>query len=361
MATSFRFFRIFLASLLALIIHQASSAQEDAELNDRPSSPVATKSTSKREAQARRALNTGQNKKVIELLNPYTDQLSVPGYLDLANAYGNKNDVENEVRILRILNDRDKDNYESHFVLGHGLLKWLDETKDENKRKEIETSLVIAFREAIKLKPKYKPAYDSLLNYFVGTNLNYEARQLLTQMVAQFGARPELLNDQCRLYSIDGYLNQTIEMCKKAIAKSRNFADNYIYLGQAHIEKGDDAKGGKIIRLAAKKFPMAEIAQWATGKYYFDKGNFPVSTRYFQAAVKANPNQDRSQLGLGKSLYEENNYKIALKHLVSACKLNQAHKEVILISATDLRLKKQSILADDFKRASYSCGKHTTR
>jgi thioredoxin-like negative regulator of GroEL len=341
-----------LSFCLALLIPTDSPRAEESK----PTGPK-----NQREAAARRALNTGQNQKVIELLNPYTDQLSVPAYLDLANAYGNLNDVENEVRILRILNDRDKGNFESHFVLGQGLLKLRNETKVENKSNELETELVTAFRETIKLNVEYKPVYDSLLNYFVSANLNYEARQLLTQMINQFGERPELLNDQCRLYSIDGYLNQTIDHCKQAIAKSKNYPDNYVYLGQAHIEKGDDAKGGKIIRLAAKRFPQAEIAQWATGKYYFDKGNFPVSTRYFKRAVQANPNQDRSQLGLGKSLYEEKNHKAALQHLLKACQLNQAHKEVLLVSATDLRLKKKSTLADDFKRASYSCVKPQRR
>jgi len=341
----------FLISITFLGVGQVSLAQDVIARSDAPKKEI----SHPREVKARKLLRASQPEKTIALLNPYTDQLSIPAYLDLAKAYGQLKDVKNEVRILKILNDRDPNNYESHFVLGHGLLKLLKVTTDQDEKKKIDTELVEAFRKATKLAPKYKPSYDSLLNYFISVNLNYEARQLLVEMIDQFGRRPELLNDQCRLFSIDGYLNQTVSHCKQAIASSKRYPDNYVYLAQAYIEKGEEEKGGKIIRLAAKKFPRSEITQWAAGKYYFDKQNYPVSSRYFNAAVNADPKKDRSQLGLGKSLFEEKKFVPALKHLLSACQIDQTHKDELIVAATKLRLDKKYSIADKYKRNAYNC------
>src|SRR5688572_17139380 len=73
--------------------------------------------------QANDAMAAGEVDKVIELLNPYTDQLSQPGYLLLANAYSRKKDFVNEVRVLTLLTNKDENNYRWQLLLGQAFMK----------------------------------------------------------------------------------------------------------------------------------------------------------------------------------------------------------------------------------------------
>src|SRR5689334_1842730 len=61
--------------------------------------------------------------KVIELLNPYTDQMPSNGFLLLANSYFKKKDFPNEVRVLGLLVHKEPENFRWHMLLGRAYLK----------------------------------------------------------------------------------------------------------------------------------------------------------------------------------------------------------------------------------------------
>lgn len=293
--------------------------------------------------------------KVIELLNPYSEQIPIPSYLVLAGAYSELNKHDQEVRVLNIVVNKDKDNHQSHYILGNAYVQWEKQTEDLSRKKEIRTKAISSLRQSISLNKKFKPSYDLLLNLFIANGENYEARTLLNDMIQQFGKRPGFLNDKCRLLTLDGYLNQAVEECKKAILASKKYPDNYVYLAQAYFDKGEEKRSERMLKIAAKRFPKSEPAQWAAGEFYQKKKNYPVSNRYFGAAVKADPSSLRAHRSYATTLMEVDQPEKALKHFIAACKKNPNVRSDIATAAAKLRLKKNYSLSKKFMSAKYKC------
>ncbi len=293
--------------------------------------------------------------KVVELLNPYSEQIPISSYLILAGAYSELNQHDQEVRILKAVVDKDKKNYQSHYILGNAYIQWAKQTEDLSRKKDIRTKAIGSLRQSIELNKKFKPSYDLLLNMFIDNTENYEARTLLNDMIQQFGKRPTFLNDKCRLLTLDGYLNQAIDECKRAIMVSKKYPDNYVYLAQAYFDKGEEKQSERMLKIAAKRFPQSEAAQWAAGEFYQKKKNFPVSNRYFGAAVKADPTSLRANRSYATTLMEVGQPEKALKYFIDACKDDPNIRSDIATAAAKLRLAKRYSLSKKFMSAKYKC------
>lgn len=299
-----------------------------------------------------------QNKnhlKVIELLNPYSEQIPTHSYLILAGAYSELKKHDQEVRILEIVVEKDKKNHQSHYILGNAYIQMARQTEDLSRRKEVRTKAINSLRKSISLNKKFKPSYDLLLNLFIENGENYEARTLLNDMIEQFGKRPQFLNDKCRLLTLDGYLNQAVEECQNAIMISKQYPDNYVYLAQAYFDKGEEKRSERMLKIAAKKFPNSEPAQWAAGEFYQKKKNFPVSNRYFGAAAQADPSSLRANRSYATTLMEVDQPEKALKYFIDACKKDPNVRSDIATAAAKLRLKKKYGLSKKFMAAKYKC------
>ncbi len=297
-----------------------------------------------REAQAKKYEQNQNYAKVIELLNPYSEQISLESQLILAGAYGRQKNYEHQVRILRMVVNRDPQNHLSHFILGDALLAQKEEAE-----------AIQSFRQAIRLNSNFKPAYDALLNIFVANDNRHEARLILDDLLKHFGQRPEILNDLCRLYAIDGFLTQAIDFCQIGITRSPQFPDNYVYLAQAHNDRDNTDEAERILRSAADRFPQSELAQWGAGDFFYHQKNYPVAARYFQAAVKSSPDSGRSHHGLAQSLIELAQAEKALEHFERACQLNAAHVSDIQAVSRRLRSQGDISLAQRYSALLSSC------
>lgn len=303
------------------------------------------------------ALHSKDNRydKVIELLNPYTDQLGSEGFLLLANAYSQKKDYANEVRVLSILSAREEENYKWHMLLGQAYIKQASEVSvNEKRHAELLTSGIQRLRRVMQINKKYKPAFDLLLSTFLNQKSNNEARELLTEGIDKFGKRPELFRELCRLDSQDGFLVQAVEHCGESIKLSPTYPDHFVYLTQALHDQKEEQRAERQIVSAAQKFPQNEFVQWAAGTLFAKKKNFPVASRYFEAAVKAAPNAGRSQAGLAQALFESNQEARALEHFTKACKLEPQTLDAFL-AATGRLKQKQNDLAAKYIAAANTC------
>lgn len=297
-----------------------------------------------REKLARAYLNTNQYDKVISLLNPYTEQISIPTRFDLASAYRGKNDSLNEVRALKNIAERDDTIFEAHYNMA------LAQMKLKNEAEAIEE-----LRKAININPGFKPAHDTLLSIFIKADNRYEARETLQEMIKKFGKRPELMNIQCRLLSIDGFNKQAITECQQAVLTSAQFPDNYIYLAQSLKDSDQEGESEKTLLHAARKFPKSEFVQWATGQLYLRKQNYPVAQKYFLKASAADAKSSRALFGLGESTVELGNYAEALDYYERACKIDPNLRDGILTAAAKLRQKKEESWAKKLSQKSLLC------
>ncbi len=343
-----------MASLLTLLLFTSLSfaqnaSQLDAALKKNPDDMKT------RERLA--AVYAGENKadQAIELLNPYTDQLSESGFLLLANSYSKQKDYANEVRTLNFLIVKDEENFKWHMLVAQAYLKQASETKDEERNKVLLTSAIQRMRRVLQINPKYKPAFDQLLSTFLQQQANNEARELLMEGVNRFGKRPELFRELCRLDSQDGFLVQAVGNCSESINLTPEYTDHYVYMVQALHDQKEDLRAENLIVKAAKKFPQSEFVQWAAGELFLRKKNYPVAARYFQVAVKAKPTSGRAQFGLAKSLFENNQDEAALEPFIQACKLEPNALEVFMGATGRMKQKGNGELTQKYIRAANTC------
>lgn len=318
-------------------------------------SPTHAQEALVREQKAQKLFEEKKFDDVIATLNPFTEQLSVSSYLLLSGSYSEKKLYADEVRVLKMLAEKDPENHEVHYILANAYQKLATQTEDPFRKKEIENSCIQSLRDSIRLNKKYQPAYDLLLNIFISEKNHYEARTLLGDMIKLFGNRPPYLNDLCRLLSLDGYLQQAIDDCRRAIISSKNYPDNYIYLAQAYFDKGDEKESEKILIAAAKRFPQSEPVQWAASEFYQKKKNYPVANRYLQVAVKADPKSVRSNVGYANTLLEIGKPEEALPYYLTACQLDPNTKSDLATAAAKLRIAKKEALAKKFLSTKLSC------
>ena len=305
--------------------------------------------------QAKASFDSGKFDKVIELLNPYTDQLDNNGFLMLAMSYSNKKDYANEVRVLNIIANNEEENFKWQMLLAQGYLKQAGAHPNSPKSTDLLTQGIQRLRVTMRLNPKYKPAFDLLLNTFLQQKSNNEARELLSEGIEKFGKRPDLFKELCRLDAVDGYLVQAVEHCRESIRLSPNYPDHYVYLIQALHDQKENIPAEKTAVNAAKKFGQSEFVQWAAGTLFLKKKNFPVATRYFQTALKAKPDCGRCFFGLAQSLFEQGQEQQALDYFVKACKADPSTGETFHMYAGKMKQTNQRELTAKYVQQANNC------
>lgn len=312
-------------------------------------------SLSKEEAQAEKLHQQKQYRKAVDLLSRNAEKLSEKGYLILAASYSELKEYDNELRILGLLEKKDEKNYQWKMLIAQSHLKKSRAAKDKDVKKLEETEAVKIFRDTIKANSKFRPAYDQLLEIFLEKKEHHEARELLMAGISQFGERAQWMNQLCELQANDGFLAQAQETCEKAIRRSPQYPNNYVFLSQSYLDQNDSEKAQKVARLSGMKFPNSEFAQWGAGKVYLIMKNYEAATKYFKDAIKADSKSMRGHLGAGEALFESGNRVDALNHFRTACKLGARVSEKLHVMSAETRMKGDSSLASKYRSAAETC------
>lgn len=299
-----------------------------------------------REALGKEYVRAKQYKKAIEILAPYSNEISDEGLIELAAAYENTGDSLNQIRVLKFFSEKDDVHYKPHYLLGLAY----------KKNKQL-TEATKSLRLSISRATRHKPSYDALLEIFIETKQNYESRALLTDMIGLFGVKKEFLNQQCRLYTIDNFLTEALSTCKRAISQDPKFPDNHIYLAQAYYNQGNKSAAERIFRAAGRQFINSEFVQYAAGEFYLNEKNFSAAIRYLQTAVKINSEAQRSQLTLALALYEASDFEQALRHFDKSCKLDKSKESLMALKNSAARLRKtnNTTFAEQYDRKAAVC------
>lgn len=291
---------------------------------------------------------------VVALLNPYTDQLSDEGFLMLGSAYSQQKDYLNEVRTLSVISARKEADHRWHMLLAQAYIKH-SSTLPKDKQPPMLTLAIQNLRKTLELQPKYKPAFDLLLNTLLQQKANNEARELLVEGISKFGQRADLYRELCRVDSTDGYLVQALDNCRIAIKLAPTYPDNYVYLVQTLHDQGEHEAAERNVISAARKFPKSEFVQWAAGTVFIKKKNYPVAARYFGAGLRADPKAVRSEFGLAQSLFESGDEEAALEHFTKACAADKSTFDVFLAAGQKIKQKGNSSLGGKYTQGAYAC------
>lgn len=295
--------------------------------------------------------------KVITLLNPYSEELPAPGLMLLASSYSRREKYNDEARILRTLVSKNEKSYQAQMLLGQALQKEAMKITNQAAAEKVQTQAIHTLRTAVQLRPKFKPAFDALLDATKMLGNMTELRELVIEGIDKFGRRPDLLKEICRLDANGGFVAQAVLSCSDAVKSAPTYPDSYVYLAQALSDQNENTKSENAITKAANRFPASEFVQWAAGTVFMKKQNYPVSARYFGQAVKANPQSGRATFGYARALYESGQAKQALPFYVKACKLEPSKvTETFLSDGSRLRLKGDPI-GQQYKELATTCYK----
>lgn len=248
---------------------------------------------------------------VISLLKSQADNLDSPSLLILAKAYNKTHDYLNEFRVLSNLVTVDEKNYAAHTAIGFYHIR----NKDLKKAGE-------SFRQALGIKKDYRPAYDGLIDVYTQRNNNYELRQIYTDMLNVFGQKSEIISQLCKLHSKENLFETAIEFCNKGIRLQPSNPSNHVYLALVLHSKGDKKQATKILKRAADKFKLSDLAQLSYAEILFKDSNFAVAEKYYSAAMKANPKSPDAARGAAANFIELKKYEEALATFKIACSLD---------------------------------------
>lgn len=292
--------------------------------------------TKVREEVANEYVKKKNDKKVIEILAPYSNEISDKGLIVLSETYERQKDYINQIRTLQIYENRNPNRFRPQYLLGVAF--------SNNKQFD---EAVQSFRKSVQFAPQHRPSYDGMLKILLDKKDQYEARTLLSQMIAVFGDKADLLSLQCRLYSEGGFLAEAEATCKKAIVRDRTKPDNHVYLARTMLNQGRKQAAESVFKKAARKYAKSELVQFATGEFYFNEKNYAIAVRYLTAGIKLEPNSARSRLGLALSLFEVKKFDQALEHFTKACELDETRVAYNDFRSAAAKLRQN----DDYKMA----------
>jgi tetratricopeptide (TPR) repeat protein len=310
---------------------------------------------SDRDLQAQKLVKASQWKETIALLSPNMEKLSPKGSLMLASAYAETRDWFNVAKVFAGLSEKLPMDAEIFYAHGDALLKSAA-SGNPTERRNRENQAVEALRKAIQLNRKFQPAHRALVNYFLASKMNNDAREGLEEMVEIFGERDEIFSDLCRSYTLDGFYAQSVNSCRRALELAPQMPDNFIYLAQAHFDHDEKQKAETLLLKAAGLFEKSEFAQYGAGQFFISKGNWAVAQKYLNAAVKNDPKSIRAHSSLGKACFELGQFTAALENMLIACKGRSALQEELLTAASRLRVKGDAKTAGQFAQAAVNCG-----
>ncbi len=290
-------------------------------------------------------LKANKNNDVISLLKPLSADLPRHGLLALSKAYHAQKNFLEENRILEtILGQNDKDYYVQNLLAECFLAN-----------RELEKA-VDNFSAAKELKSDYLPAYEGLEKTYEAKGQIDDARQTYLEMIRVFGAKKFYFNEVCRLYSVEGSVQEGIVACQKATSYDSSIAANHIYLGRMLIENEQAERGEMIILKAAKQFQKSDLAQITAANIKFKHKQWHEAADIYAQATIANSQSDEGFIGWAKSLFEMQKYTDAKLAYSKACSLNKKYLSELRNAIAELRQKDQIVLANQYESILPRCG-----
>jgi tetratricopeptide (TPR) repeat protein len=239
---------------------------------------------------------------------------STDGLIDLSIAYFETGQYGKGVEPLQRVIAADAKNSIAHHMLGK---TWFMMSEFEKATRELQ--------EALRLAPGDYDAEYTLGLSFLKRKEVAQAKQLYEGMAERLGNRPALRVLIGRAYRETGFLAESIEEFKKAIALDPHFPRVHYYLGLTYLYKDGaaripDALEEFKIELAAN--PEEYFANFYLGILYIMERKWEPAIALLQRAVNKQPNNPDPYFHLGQAYQGAGRHKEAIDVLQKTIDLN---------------------------------------
>lgn len=273
-----------------------------------------------REKEAIDYIKNSKNNKAIDLLESLEDS-SARSLLILAQAYENKGDYENQIRVLKQLVKKNKKNGLYLLELAKGFRKLYFKTGLFKYREEAITHI----NHILKLHKKYhEKAHLEMLNLLKykedSEETNYAILKLLQTLIREFGVKRTYVKDICKYFYLNKFYNQSLSGCKKAMKYDPKEPSNYIYYALS-MEETEEIEEN--LKKAVRKFPKSLFVRLSIGQFFITQKDYKSALPHFNKALKIKSNSAEGQMGLAQSLFYNGKEKTSYKHFLKACMLDK--------------------------------------
>lgn len=266
--------------------------------------------------------NQNQWNQVIDYLSPVAEQLPDDEVYKLAFSYLSIDEFRQAEAIANILLSREKVKTKSYLLAIEIYSKILDKVDNPILSKPVHVKLFETLKVTQKQDPENPKIYDiwlEKLERYV-THYAFESLRVMEDM-SQNSIKfyPRHLSMKCKYNYLAKFTKETKITCKQAIVVQPNDPSNYIYLGQTHVNIGEEAIGKRMLSSVGKKFSKSAEALWAAADSYEQSGNTGAAYLYYKKASMHKDSQPRDHMGYAKMAFELKKYGEALQGFTRHC------------------------------------------
>lgn len=295
--------------------------------------------------------NAKKYESVINSLSGKWSSTSIQDLSLLSSSYAKLNLTSQQIKVLEFLKAKNETQFIWHYKLGTAYERLFMETQ----KKAHQQTAITNYRKTISINTNFKPPYNKLLQIFAANGNLYEGRTIATEILSQFGSSPKVSQSLCKLYSLDGFIQEAKHHCSLAIEESPEVGDSHMYLANAYLDQGNKVIAKKMLSKAGQDFPKSEYVQVTVGDFNFSEGLYRASFENYKKALKVNKKNKRAQVGVAQSLFKLSKPKRALAHYIEACKIDPRLKKEFKIAIGSLLNSGQNKLYTSYENSLYKC------
>lgn len=277
----------------------------------------------------------------------------------LSRIYENKQDLRNQLKVLKLIVLNYPNNSESFYLLAKTYeLIFRDKKRDKIIRLQSRANSIKNFNKAINKNKTYAKAYEDLIKLLQKKDLytsQYQHTKASLSVVIEAFAQIKKIkyySDLCKAYYDNKYFKQSLKACKKAITKNpKDFRSHLIYAFSFSDKNQIEKKSLQVAQMFLKSF----FVQYNAALYFMDK-NPRLAIVHFNHAYKLQAKHINLNKIMAIFLAQHEQEKQAYKHFLQACKLTSGKflKE-FKIEARRLRKKSLPSLIPQYKKGIKSC------
>jgi hypothetical protein len=289
-------------------------------------------------------------------LGPIAEKLGDSDIYKLSQSYLKLRRARDSEGLVNILLSDDKVK-SRHFLLAAKIYsEIIDSYETPAKKKPYIESLFSTLKRAKEAHPQSIAIYDSWLEMaeIYLPHYSHDALRIFEDMKTnKVRFEPRHYSMLCKINYLAGYTDGTKTACTEAMKKDPQNPSNYIYLGQNHVNQGEEKKGKRMLASVGKKFSSSEEALWAAADSYYQSKDISQAYNFFKQASQHPDAQARDYLGLAKTAFELNKYGEALNAFVRHCEVSQhLHQEFRRASGL---LKKEQKWQERYRQKMLDC------
>ncbi len=248
---------------------------------------------------------------------------SQPSLKILAQAYAQKNDYKNHIRILRLQAQKEEGNTKAFFLLIQNLRRAYFKTfQAEYQEEALATINTLLEQEGKHNKEALYMEMFKLLSHKSEMEKNKSVLlELIQKMVRIFGEKKPYKKYLCKYFHLNEYHRESLKVCGEFIKSYPQEASGYVYYA---LSLRNQKEVEEKLKIAAKKFPRSVLAQLKAGDFFATKEDFKSALPYFQTAVQIRPNWIDIQSRLAQALFYSGKIKESYTHFLKACLMDKS-------------------------------------